>query len=286
VLTCFNSQVRDELNHEALQFVKEQRIRCLLSGSWFPQNFSYSHTSPESGPVTKTNLNRNTPLAWRFVRLSHNRRYLHYADFDSKDVDPEPKLEILREKIDLSTVSSVVSNVSASTPTSSSSADTVKEGQQDKQVPHSNTRITIHGYVNHHPNSIHGHKATNSSATATTAKDGAHHTRNASGKTGNTADTGVGTQQQQGQKEQVLLQLHPQTHTLASEWLDGLLMLLNQQPITADTNKLVNVISGYGLKIRLLNVRFEDLATEEPTLPTREGLDEEYFYDIGGMETG
>lgn len=84
----------------------------------------------------------------------------------------------------------------------------------------------------------------------------------------------------------VLLQLHPQSHTLASEWLDGLLMLLNQQPITAETSKLVNLIAGFGLKIRLLNVRFEDMGREEPVWPSREGLDDDYYYDIGGIEAG
>ena len=54
-------------------------------------------------------------------------------------------------------------------------------------------------------------------------------------------------------------------------------MLLNQQPITADTNKLVTFIGGYGLKIRLLNVRYEDVGLEEPILPSREGLDDEYY---------
>lgn len=88
-------QVRDELTHEALQFVKEQRIRCLLEGAWFPQNFGYQN---EHGPVTKQSLNlTTTPLAWRFVRLSHNRRYLHYADFDAK-TDQEPRLNVLPEK--------------------------------------------------------------------------------------------------------------------------------------------------------------------------------------------
>ena len=88
------------------------------------------------------------------------------------------------------------------------------------------------------------------------------------------------------QKEVVLLHLHPPSHTLASEWLDGLLMLLNQQPITADTNKLVKLIGGYGLKIRLLNVRYEDVGMEEPILPSRDGLEDDYYYDIGGMEAG
>jgi engulfment and cell motility protein 1 len=63
-------------------------------------------------------------------------------------------------------------------------------------------------------------------------------------------------------------------------------MLLNQQPITADTSKLVNLIGSYGLKIRLLNVRFEDVGLEEPILPSREGLDEEFYYDFGGEEAG
>jgi engulfment/cell motility protein 1 len=152
----------------------------------------------------------------------------------------------IKNSVDLSIVSSVVSNVSASPPSSAhSSTSTLKQRLQSKPTkpPSStSTKITIHGYL---PN-------------------------------------------QTSDQEVVLLQLHPQTHTLASEWLDGLLMLLNQQPITADTNKLVNLISGYGLKIRLLNVRFDELGTgaEEPAMPDRDGLDEDYFYDIGGMEAG
>ena len=74
---------------------------------------------------------------------------------------------------------------------------------------------------------------------------------------------------------------------MASEWLDGLLMLLNQQPITAETNKLVGLVGDYGLKIRLLNVRFEDRAWRDPgggpEVPSREGLDEEYWYDVFGV---
>lgn len=87
-------QVRDELNHEALQFVKEQRIRCLLQGAWFPSGVNYGS---DVGPVTSKTLNRSVPSVWRFVRLSHNRRYLHYADFDEK-TGAEPRLDVLQEK--------------------------------------------------------------------------------------------------------------------------------------------------------------------------------------------
>lgn len=61
-------------------------------------------------------------------------------------------------------------------------------------------------------------------------------------------------------------------------------MLLNQAPITSETNKLIDLVSNYGLKIRLLNVRFDDVREEgeEPEIPSREGLDEEYYYDVFG----
>ncbi|KAF2085699.1 hypothetical protein K490DRAFT_67579 [Saccharata proteae CBS 121410] len=245
-------QVRDELNHEALQFVKEQRIRCLLAGAWFPHSLGYRD---EAGPVTKQSLARTVPTAWRYVRLSHNKRFLHFADFQVKS-DADPRLDALQEKIDLSVISSVVSNVSASTPSTASSDSTLRT------IPAStSTRITIYGYA---PPVASSGATTNSGTTN-------HHNPNDS----STAGT----------RESVLLQLHPQSHTLASEWLDGLLMLLGQQPITADTQKLVNVIGGYGLKIRLLNVRYEDLGgMGEVEMPSREGLDGEFWYDIGGME--
>lgn len=87
-------QVRDELNHEALQFVKEQRIRCLLQGAWFPQSLSYS---TDAGPVTSQTVGKTVPSSWRFVRLSHNRRFLHFADFGEK-LATEPRLDALQDK--------------------------------------------------------------------------------------------------------------------------------------------------------------------------------------------
>jgi engulfment/cell motility protein 1 len=138
----------------------------------------------------------------------------------------------------------VVSNVSTN---DHSSSTTVKTSRQPA------TKITIHGYASS-PNSH---------------SKSASHARSASRTT---------------QKEVVLLTLRPSSHSIASEWLDGLLMLLNQQPITAETSKLIELVSNYGLKIRLLNVRFDDatFAGEAPQVPAREGLDEDYYYDVFG----
>ena len=150
--------------------------------------------------------------------------------------------------VDLGIVSSVVSNVSASAAESAVSIASEIEKPQEKLA---NTKITIHGYVSD------------------------DNRANRSRKTSASSETN-------GQTETVMLTLHPQTHSVASEWLDGLLMLLNQEPITAETTKLINMVSGYGLKIRLLNVRFDErnMTGEAPRLPSREGLDEDYYYEI------
>ena len=221
-------QIRDELNHEALQFIKEQRIRCLLRGAWFPNH------SDELESSLKPSV--------RFAKLSHNRRYLHYADF-TMQLDVEPELEDLPEKIDLGHVSSVRSDMFV--PPAKSSTTTLKNVPQD-----SSSKITIHGYK---PLSAYGHSRKDSSRSDSTPK------------------------------EIVLLVLHPQSRSLASEWVDGLMMLLNQEPITAQTKQLTELISSYGLKIRLLNVRYDDpaFASEMPEIPSREGLDEDYYYDMG-----
>ncbi|KAL8655848.1 MAG: hypothetical protein Q9226_002877 [Calogaya cf. arnoldii] len=246
-------QVRDELNHEALQFMKEQRIRCLLHGAWFTNGQGLKN---ESGRATQSDT--KSAYQVRYVKLSHNRRYLHYADFAVRG-DQDPDSDSLREK--RSHVSSVASNISATTPNSSRSSTSTL-----KNLPRSSTtKITIHGYL---PSSSRGGSSH-------------HHTNH------NRHPSKSNSEKSHARKEEIpLLTLYPFTHSAASEWLDGLLMLLGQQPITSETKKLTNLVAEYGLKIRLLNVRLDEPgpeAGEGIEVPSREGLDENYFYDIGGI---
>ncbi|KAG6183999.1 hypothetical protein E4U10_006609 [Claviceps purpurea] len=249
-------QVRETLKQEALQFVKEQRVRCLLQGSWFrkpaPQyNKSPTHGRKDHDANDETlHQQRQMPakqqqhsLPWRFAKLSHNRRYLHYADFEHQ-VGHDPGLDILTNKIDLGAISSVGSNVSAAEDSTSDASDTTVQNLATRTTSTSHakkttTRITIYA--------------------AEMASRG---------------ET----------EEYPVLTLWPVDASLASEWLDGLLMLLNQAPITTETSKLINLVSDYGLKIRLLNVRM-DCAFEGPppgagVVPSRAGLDDDYFFDV------
>jgi engulfment and cell motility protein 1 len=245
-------QVREQLYHESLQFMKEQRIRCLLQGSWFP-------TIPGAGS------NRDVTAAWRFARLSHNRRWLHYQDYSTKTTE-DPKLDELTAKIDLNTVTSVDSNVSATEPAvlgaldaATSSTETLRDTNSLQRPAHlsqtqaTTTKITILGASQYPPST------SNSSSS-----------------------------------ESPLLELYPHSPHLASEWLDGLLLLLNQQPITKSTTQLIDMMTEWGVRLRMLNLRWEDVDWEElerrvkgveiedREVPDREGVDDEFWFDVGG----
>lgn len=246
-------QIRSELKHEALQFMKEQRVRCLLTGSWFPRY----HSSTKVNTDDVNSVTTNQPVSsWRFAKLSYNRRYLHYSDYQIK-LDADPSLDQLYNKIDLSTVSSVVSNVSTAPSadfdaTSVMTSSTPKTSQLKGSKSHS-TKITINAYI---PTS--------------------------------TPDDAFQDAKEVEEKEKAILTLQPQTNSLASEWLDGLLMLLDQAPITAETQKLVNLVVDCGMRVRLLNVDAdvggEESEDEEDSglgvVPTREGLDDDYYYEV------
>lgn len=230
-------QVREQLHNESLQFMKEQRIRCLLQGSWFP--------------IPATPIDDST---WRYVRLSHNRRWLHFQNYRTKGHDEPPLAELL-EKIDLNIVTSVDSNVSASEQPlmkmKSGSSETLKDSAREDSARGTSTKITILG---------------SASRSRTISSD---------------------------QDEQILLELVPQTAYLASEWLDGLLMLLNQQPITKDTARLVEMMEDWGVRLRMLNLRWEDVdwealemgakgsaAKDIRPVPSRVGVDDSYYYAL------
>ncbi|ROT36763.1 hypothetical protein SODALDRAFT_281386 [Sodiomyces alkalinus F11] len=275
-------RVRDELRQEALQFVKEQRIRCLLQGSWFSKPMPRRDTQPTTTAATATAThNRDdssssarrlyTPTPWRFARLSHNRRFLHYDDFETRPPQ-DPALDVLAEKVDLTTISSVVSNVTG--PSEGTAAPDARSAASGNSTINNN---------NNKGHALPAGTAPPTSTTKITVFSYAHPP-----ETATAADAGAQSPNQPREVREVreapVLTLFPLDHSVASEWLDGLLMLLNQAPITAETNKLVGLVSEYGLKIRLLNVRVDAAYAGPPlgagVVPSREGLDEDYYYEV------
>ncbi|KAI4724398.1 hypothetical protein E4T49_07851 [Aureobasidium sp. EXF-10728] len=231
--------LREQTHTDALLFMREQRIKCLLKGAWFP--IISSDTIPSDLSITPAESQKLHITAWRFVRLSNDRKYLQHASHPNK-LDKTPQLHELNERLDLETISSVDSSVARSEVLL---GDNTAKASGDKHASSTGTitRLTIFG---------------NSNTFAKTQASG----------------------------ESVLLELNTGSTSLASEWLDGLLMLLNQQPITADTNKLVDLLEQWSLTIRMLNLRWEDVDWERAQdnkqlpVPSRSGLDDDFWYDM------
>lgn len=78
--------LRARLYKQSYEFVKQQRIACLMCGAWFPSP-STSRGPAGSIPAISTPGIMITPPAagtgkrWRFYRLSPNRRMLHWGEF-------------------------------------------------------------------------------------------------------------------------------------------------------------------------------------------------------------
>ncbi|KAI8853219.1 hypothetical protein BC829DRAFT_414020 [Chytridium lagenaria] len=76
--------LRERLYKESYEFIKQQRIDCLVAGAWFP-------VIREKGRIK--NL-------YRYYRLGPNKKFLHYADFTEMS-EKRPLLDILSKRGDL-----------------------------------------------------------------------------------------------------------------------------------------------------------------------------------------
>ncbi|CEH11865.1 Regulator of Rac1, required for phagocytosis and cell migration [Ceraceosorus bombacis] len=117
--------LRGRLYRESYEFVRQQRIQCLLEGAWFksPPQTTRSSEPLSSGRVSRAGTagGSTSPYGlviarpWRFYRLSPNKKVLHYCE--ALEIGPiRSGLDDLPERIDLG----LVSEVSVQQPTGQS----------------------------------------------------------------------------------------------------------------------------------------------------------------------
>ncbi|KAI0316748.1 ELMO/CED-12 family-domain-containing protein [Amylostereum chailletii] len=96
--------LREKLTRESKEFVRQQRIHCLMQGAWFMN----------AVPLTAPN-GRRPARPWRFMRLDSGMKYLHYVDSQLK-FPVRNGLEDLPERIELSLISEVATGNCAPPP--------------------------------------------------------------------------------------------------------------------------------------------------------------------------
>ncbi|CDH48520.1 related to engulfment and cell motility gene 1protein [Lichtheimia corymbifera JMRC:FSU:9682] len=132
--------LRGRLNRQSYDFVKRQRISCLLQGAWFPcpqtnqrmvaaftngaastgvgstngvtgasasgNSSSSSTNAPGSGTgVSSSSL--SVPRRWRYYKLSPSKKTLQYGDFNEKFPPVIKSFDKLTNKVDLTRASEI-----------------------------------------------------------------------------------------------------------------------------------------------------------------------------------
>ncbi|KAH7913831.1 ELMO/CED-12 family-domain-containing protein [Hygrophoropsis aurantiaca] len=95
--------LRAKVANEAREFVRQQRIQCLLQGAWFVNGISTSAADAARRPYA----------AWRFMRLDNGLKYLHYVDSNMK-FPVRNGLEDLPERIEIAAISQIATGTCAS----------------------------------------------------------------------------------------------------------------------------------------------------------------------------
>ncbi|KAH7927302.1 hypothetical protein BV22DRAFT_1007169 [Leucogyrophana mollusca] len=94
--------LRAKVANEAREFVRQQRIQCLLQGAWFVNGI----------PTSTTNSARRPHAAWRFLRLDNGLKYLHYVDSAVK-FPVRNGLEDLPDRIEIAAISQIATGTCA-----------------------------------------------------------------------------------------------------------------------------------------------------------------------------
>ncbi|KAF8268798.1 ELMO/CED-12 family-domain-containing protein [Lactarius quietus] len=87
--------LRAKLYKESKEFVRQQRIHCLMQGAWF------LNAVPISAPAP-----RRPARQWRFMRLDNSLKHLHYVDSPSK-FPVRSGLEDLPDRFDLALITEI-----------------------------------------------------------------------------------------------------------------------------------------------------------------------------------
>ncbi|GAN03233.1 elmo ced-12 family protein [Mucor ambiguus] len=274
------TNLRARLSKQSYEFLKKQRISCLLEGAWFPCPLSnqrmsviasnsnsngtlLSHpaTNTSTGSslgITNTTISNNatTGKRWRYYKLSRSKRSIMYGDFSEKIAPVLKSYEKLPNRIDLSSVTEI----------------------RPIRKP------SIAGLAN---NSSQIFNSNNSSILSSSS---AIHDGNT---THHLLSTGQQGQQQQQQnnlafalysdKYTAVAEFYCATPTQTAEWKDGFSMILDKRFTSKETAELFHTLTEVGVKVKLLQIAGDRVEIPHGVVdvpPVPPGLGSGFFYDI------
>ncbi|KAK6992173.1 ELMO/CED-12 family-domain-containing protein, partial [Favolaschia claudopus] len=100
--------LRAKLYKESFEFVRQQRIQCLMQGAWFVNALPPNSTGSRDST-------RRPSRPWRFMRLDPGLKYLHYVDSALKFA-VRSGLEDLPDRIEVAAISEIATGTCAAPP--------------------------------------------------------------------------------------------------------------------------------------------------------------------------
>ncbi|PWN21975.1 hypothetical protein BCV69DRAFT_298172 [Microstroma glucosiphilum] len=241
--------LKAKLHRENWEFMRQQRVQCLLEGAWFRVAGNTRFGSGAAGanatipgqatPNRKTGATNGTrayPKPWRFYRLSPNKRLLHFCEADEPHA-VRHGLDDLPRRIDLAQVNDLALQ----------SCITVL-GSMGEELPVSSAASTTNGSTNYQ------HRATTTiSASSSSAGNYSFSLLRAPGDS--------------------IADLVATSASQYSEWVDGLSMLRGEGSAvnTQETAEYIQALTDIAVKIKLLDLTGEKVeipaAIPQPGLP-------------------
>ncbi|CAO3699362.1 unnamed protein product [Rhizopus microsporus] len=252
------SNLRSRLSKQSYEFLKKQRISCLLEGAWFPSPLATPRMSviasnnnpllsaPSSGSTSSNNAHSmNAPSTasgkkWRYYKLSTSKKCIMYGDFSERIAPVLRNYDKLPHRIDLSAVHEI------------------------RPI----RKFSSAGF---------SHNTTAASSTTGSSID----LLNGSSINGSSSNTNLSFALY-NDKNMPLAEFHCSSAKEAAEWKDGFSMLLDNRFISKETAELFHTLTEVGVKVKLLQIAGDRVeiphgAVEIPPVPP--GLGSGFFYD-------
>ncbi|CAO3623991.1 unnamed protein product [Cunninghamella blakesleeana] len=247
--------LRARLNKQSYDFIKKQRINCLLQGAWFPSPLisqrSNSIATQNSNMISGSDLisgggGSHPSKRWRYYKLCPSKKCLQFGDFSEKMTSVIKEFDKLPNKVDLNKVSEIRTIRKGSNVGVSSLFPTPPNLQQQQMLSSSSNDF----------NTTSSFSSSSSSALSFALFN---------------------------ENNIPIVEFICATSEQASEWKDGFSMLLDKGITSKETAEYLHSLTEIGVKVKLLQiagdrVEVPDKSLEIPPLSTGSGA--RFYYDI------
>ncbi|ORX62215.1 hypothetical protein DM01DRAFT_1331671 [Hesseltinella vesiculosa] len=259
--------LRSRLNKQSYDFIKKQRIQCLIRGAWFPNPSYLARSGSVSMPNSNismqdligTSSSSNNIKRWRYYKLSPSKKALQFGDFAEAQELVIDDYELLPHKIDLALVGDIRTIRKANNATISSMFP----------VPPSSTSLQMHHLE---PPSANANPLT--PPLSATPTDGLL-LPPSSGQT--VLSFGLYTA-----NNKMLAEFRCRSSEQHSEWKDGFSMLLDKGITSKETAAYLHSLTEIGVKVKLLQIAGDRVEVphgnlEVPPLPSGQSR---FYFDV------